>query len=239
MMACLKTKKRDEYVDGLFNTWPLVARVEDPYLDLASLARFGIKCHNLLQESSFDEAPNVPKFFRKMPHEKLQEYKVDTDNKDTMRDLRVEKKLWVSKEQDLCDELHPLGLAATMCTVLRLAFDTHKRETSDGQKVTLMQTTGWKRANFTDGIFHRAFYDDVFHSKHWRPVDAWQSGKPKDQPHVMFTTAHKYEGNDNSLLRGEVLAIMAVMMIRLESGSFDQHNIIPVGFPELSNKELA
>jgi hypothetical protein len=61
-------------VDRLFDAWGLVSNVEDPYLSPASLARFGIKCHNLLQESSFDEAPYATKFFRKVTHEKLQEY---------------------------------------------------------------------------------------------------------------------------------------------------------------------
>jgi hypothetical protein len=53
----LHTEKRSAYLDGLYNTWELVSNVEDPYLNPASLARFGIKCHNLLQESSYDEAP--------------------------------------------------------------------------------------------------------------------------------------------------------------------------------------
>jgi hypothetical protein len=146
-------EKRDSYVEGLYNTWEQVSTREDPYLNAASFTTSGIKCHNLLKESSFDEAPNGPKFFREMPHGKLQEYKVITDDKDTMRDLCVEKKLWLSKEENLCNELHPLGLAETICNALQLAFDTHRRMTSDGQKVTLMQTTGWKRAYETHPLY--------------------------------------------------------------------------------------
>ncbi|GIJ88912.1 hypothetical protein Asppvi_007840 [Aspergillus pseudoviridinutans] len=145
MMDCLKAskkkhhayvnplykEKRDAYVDGLHDTWKLVSNVEDPYLGPASLAKFGIECHNLLQESSFDEAPYATKFFRKMPHEKLQEYEIDCSDKQTMIDVSVQKDLSVSNEQDLCDELHPLGLAGAMCNALQLAFDTHERKTTD------------------------------------------------------------------------------------------------------------
>lgn len=42
-------------MDELFDTWELALNVDDPYLDPA-FARFGIKFHNLLQVSSFDEA---------------------------------------------------------------------------------------------------------------------------------------------------------------------------------------
>lgn len=86
-------------------------------------------------------------------------------------------------------------------------------------------------SDFGPEILHDVFDDDVLHSKNWYPKDAWQSGKPKDQPHVMFTVAHEYEGNDNSLLRGEVLAIVATMLTRLERNSFKHHNIIPVRLP--------
>lgn len=63
------------------------------------------------------------------------------------------------------------------------------------------------------GMKLHIFYDnEVLHSKHWYASDAWESGNPQKQPHVMLTLAHKYEGNDSSLLRGEVLAIIAVML---------------------------
>jgi hypothetical protein len=83
-------------------------------------------------------------------------------------------------------------------------------------------------SDFANEILHILFDDEVLHSKHWYASDAWESGKPQKQPHVMLTLAHEYEGNNSSLLRGEAMAIIAVMLTRLESDSFQQHNIIPV-----------
>ncbi|GIJ98489.1 hypothetical protein Aspvir_000606 [Aspergillus viridinutans] len=202
----LYNEKRNAYLDGLYDTWELVSNVENPYLGPASLARFGIKCHNLLQESSFVEVPYATKFFRRMPHGKLQEYLIDMDDEETVCCISDEKDLWGLNTQVL-RELDSVMLAATICTALGLAFNAYERKTSDGQQVTLRQISGWKKADFGLGIFHDVFYDDIFHSKHWYPEDAWQSGKPKDQPHVMFTLAHEYEVKDNSLLRGEVMAL--------------------------------
>lgn len=59
----------------------------------------------------------------------------------------------------------------------------------------------------------------------WTPIDAWQA--PKGKTHVMFTMAHGYQG-DERLLRGEVLAIVAAMITRLERRSLQSRNIIPV-----------
>ncbi|KAF7182490.1 hypothetical protein CNMCM7691_002060 [Aspergillus felis] len=225
-----KREKRDLYVDGLHKVWKRVSVVESPYVTTSScdMSDIRIWCVDVFHESSSDEAAITPIFFRKMPHEKLQGYEIDSNDKQTMIDVSVQKDLWVSNEQDLCDELHPLGLAGAICNALQLAFDTNKRKISDGQKTTLMQKTGWKRVDFANGIFHSAFLDDVFHSQHWYPLNAWQSGKPKDQPHVMFTMAHEYEGKNSCLLRGEVLAIIAIMLTRLASDSLTEHNIIPV-----------
>lgn len=149
----LYKKKRDAYVDELYNTWELVStREEDPYLGPASCARFGIKCHDLLQESSFDEAPNAPRFFRKIPRGKLQGYLVNMDDEETALDVSDEKDLWSLNTQVL-RELHPVGLAAAICTAMRIAFNAYERKTSDGKQVTLRQMSGWKKAYETHPLF--------------------------------------------------------------------------------------
>ncbi|RHZ43228.1 uncharacterized protein CDV56_100528 [Aspergillus thermomutatus] len=48
------------------------------------------------------------------------------------------------------------------------------------------------------------------------------------KPHVMFSLVHEYASDDNKLLRGEVLAILATMLTRLTSNEYQDHNVIPV-----------
>ncbi|RLL97217.1 hypothetical protein CFD26_106919 [Aspergillus turcosus] len=222
-----KEKKRDAYLEGLYELWERVSTVETPRLDPDSFNEFRIVCVNLLHEPFTIEASNTPSFFRRMPQEKLHEYQIDMDDQETALDVSDEKDLW-SLNRQVLRELDPVGLAASIATAIRIAFNSHERKTSDGKQVTLKQISGWKKADFGRGIFHDAFDDDILHSKHWYPEDAWESVKPEDQPHVMLTLAHEYEVKDDSLLRGEVLAIVATMVTRLESESFKHHSIIPV-----------
>jgi hypothetical protein len=49
----------------------------------------------------------------------------------------------------------------------------------------------------------------------------------------MFTLAHEYEVKDDSLLRGEGLAIVATMLTRLERIPFKHHSMIPVRLPSV------
>ena len=44
----------------------------------------------------------------------------------------------------------------------------------------------------------------------------------------MLTIAHGFLGDNDKLLRGGVLAIVATMLTRLESDAFREHNLIPV-----------
>ena len=65
----------------------------------------------------------------------------------------------------------------------------------------------------------------------WEPVNGYRAPDGSTQPHVMFTMAHKFKGSRKgrpTLLRGEVLAIVAAMITRLESKDYEEHNIIPV-----------
>ncbi|GIJ98463.1 hypothetical protein Aspvir_000580 [Aspergillus viridinutans] len=222
-----KRDKRDTYVKGLYELWEQVSTRKDPYLTLSPSDLPRIKCVDLLGESTFHEESSVPGFFRKMTHKKLRDYPINENNEETMGWHRRSKAFW-SQTEKIYQGLRPIKQAAMMCGAMRLAFNAYKRTTSDGRQVTLRQVSGWKEADFADEIFHSLFDDEVLHSKHWYARDAWQSGKPQKQPHVMLTLAHEYEGNDSSLLCGEILAILATMLTRLESDFFKDHNIIPV-----------
>lgn len=47
-------------------------------------------------------------------------------------------------------------------------------------------------------------------------------------PHLCVTIAHDLLGNDQCLLRGELLAIIRIMIDRLESDDFREHRKAPV-----------
>lgn len=75
---------------------------------------------------------------------------------------------------------------------------------------------------FSYSVFH-------FERPEWSPQDAWKvRDKFPGYPHVMFTMKHDLLGDDEKLLRGEVLAILAIMASRLEAPDLKDHLIIPV-----------
>lgn len=78
---------------------------------------------------------------------------------------------------------------------------------------------------FSNSIIHDFFYKTVWNSLTWRPVNAWKP--PEGYPHVMFMMEHGFQGDDK-LLRGEVLAIVAAMITRLQMPSLESHKIVPV-----------
>lgn len=78
---------------------------------------------------------------------------------------------------------------------------------------------------FSNAVIHDNFEHTVFNSTKWNPVGTWKP--PEGYPHVMFTMARGFQGDDK-LLRGEVLAIVAAMLTRLKIPSLRSHKIIPV-----------
>jgi hypothetical protein len=54
------------------------------------------------------------------------------------------------------------------------------------------------------------------------------------RPHVMFTFSHNVKGDDDDrLLRGELLAMLATMKTRLSSSRLKDHLVVPVSNPHI------
>jgi hypothetical protein len=77
-------------------------------------------------------------------------------------------------------------------------------------------------------VFDCACADKILHNPKLKPENAWQAHDSPAKPHVMLTIAHEFMGDNASLLRGEILSIVAITLTRLRSHSFQTHNIIPV-----------
>lgn len=72
--------------------------------------------------------------------------------------------------------------------------------------------------DFDNSVFHRV----------WTPRHIWEP-RYENFPHAMFTMEHALLKNEQEdLLRGEVLAIAAAMITRLEQPDLKDHVIIPV-----------
>jgi hypothetical protein len=94
-------------------------------------------------------------------------------------------------------------------------------------------------SDFSSCILHDIFDDELFHSLRWRPNDAYRARYACSKPHVMFTWIHVYPSDENKLLRGEVLAILATMLTRLTSDDYRDHTVIPVGELSLQTSHVA
>ena len=81
-----------------------------------------------------------------------------------------------------------------------------------------------------DAVFDRVFWDELFlpdRTCSYAPVSSYVSSSNKKCPHIMFSMKHDIKEQDN-LLRGEFLAIVAAMITRLERFSSAQQLYIPV-----------
>ena len=63
----------------------------------------------------------------------------------------------------------------------------------------------------------------------WSPIASLSAKDESKHPHfIIFMSHYDTEGDDNHLLRGELLTILAMMITRMEHPSFEKHCIIPV-----------
>lgn len=62
----------------------------------------------------------------------------------------------------------------------------------------------------------------------WYPYKALRLPNSEGLPHTMFFLAHEIPGDERKLLRGEVLAIVAAIKMRLSLPRLSSHPIIPV-----------
>jgi hypothetical protein len=85
-------------------------------------------------------------------------------------------------------------------------------------------------------ILHPRFRDSVYVYRtdpEWSPVSFWKikHDLEVDYPHVTLTMQHGLDaGEDERLLRGEVLTILAIMRTRLEVPLLKDHLVIPVSY---------
>ena len=82
----------------------------------------------------------------------------------------------------------------------------------------------------SDAVFDREFWAELFlpdRTCSYAPVSSYVSSSNKKCPHIMFSMKHDIKEQD-SLLRGEFLAIVAAIVTRLERLSFAQQLYIPV-----------
>ena len=79
-------------------------------------------------------------------------------------------------------------------------------------------------------IFEDSFRDVLFDERNptWYPYKALRLPNSEGLPHTMFFLAHEIPGDGRKLLRGEVLAIVAAIKMRLSLPRLSSHPIIPV-----------
>src|SRR4030095_1769802 len=68
----------------------------------------------------------------------------------------------------------------------------------------------------------------VSHSPEWSYCSVWKTRGEGLFPHTMLTLVHAIEGDNDHLLRGELLVIVDVIRSRLNDPKMQKHNIIPV-----------
>ncbi|KAL1968426.1 hypothetical protein VTN77DRAFT_1955 [Rasamsonia byssochlamydoides] len=214
----------EKVLESLDVIYRLVEEDTRVYLDTMFTNALNIKCEDLvLNGDGSYSAPAYPCFFQPCPLDRLGAHPIDPEHSPTQAEIRSNDACWegvpILKESYL-DE------ADFMCSIMDWNFRAYKRKAEDNRQIKLMSLTNWRPVQFSNSVIHDAFEETVFNSMKWTPINAWQP--PKGQPHVMFTMAHGYLGDEKLLLRGEVLAIVAAMITRLERRSLQSHNIIPV-----------
>ncbi|GFF42940.1 hypothetical protein IFM58399_06781 [Aspergillus lentulus] len=218
--------KRDKFVDDLDDIYNKLLDTPDEYIDPESYENFKISCNHLYLYRGDDgrEQANFERYFSPMSVNELQSYPINEDDKDTMEDLQLEQTLW--KEHRSLDDRR-LDDARKLCRIVCRRF-RFSRKFNDNETCLLWMRTGWIPSDFSKCILHEIFEDELFHSLKWHPNDAWRARFALSKPHVMFTLIHEYPSDDNKLLRGEVLAILATILTRLTSNEYQDHTVIPV-----------
>lgn len=85
-------------------------------------------------------------------------------------------------------------------------------------------------------VFHDAFEEDIANNRSMTLEDVWHAHNPELKPHVMMSIGQAAIGTNDTLLRTELISIVAIMLTRLENERFRNYTIIPVRLAHLLSR---
>ncbi|KAL2788691.1 hypothetical protein BJX66DRAFT_339984 [Aspergillus keveii] len=124
--------------------------------------------------------------------------------------------LWIYMPKDLPSR-DTMPSAKIVCANIDHAYSMYKIPIEPDRKPSLMEMSGWGRA-FNPGISC---------PREWNIESAYKLRR-WERPHAMYSLVNETEGENNRLLRGELLSIMRVIGMFLDSKSYSKDNIFPV-----------
>ncbi|KAJ9196909.1 hypothetical protein DTO164E3_4256 [Paecilomyces variotii] len=193
------------------------------YFLMENLMEFPIECADFMLEEIDDlSKPLTTCFFQPCSSLLLEEYPISPDFTEVMKTIQAHENAWLSSERLTDDLFNGAGFLSTWLTI----NFSHSWRAKGQEKASLQFAfTKWKPTGFGNLVDEEFEYTCFYPSKR-EPRHGWYD--LEGAPHVMLTIAHRFEGKDECLLRGELLAIIAVMITRLRCDDFAEHSIIPV-----------
>lgn len=262
-----KTKPTDarqltqEFINDLEKIYDVIEAAKLPFLEPTDYRSLSIDCQELrLNRDGFYASPRPQPCFFNASYPNVANHPVEFQIKGEEGQHYYE-----STEGMLnrCVGEPSMGYSSTdlLSNLLEWEFCQYPRK---GLEEDLASHSGWRQSGYVnyrkklmgiflanvkfcrdfqrDSVFDRIFWDELFYPNkiHYAPTVAFVPDS-KNQPHLMFCMRHKIE-EDDRLLRGEALSIIAGIITRLKRFASGGHLYSPVSnlyhskfFPLLAN----
>jgi len=145
----------------------------------------------------------------------------------TREDDRVLQK-GVLKVEGSKSKLDPMNHAENLETLVAHNFGQYPRMATLGNARSLRSLTWWIWRDFANIAPDSKLQARISHRPEWSYRSVWKTRGAGSFPHTMLTLVHAIDGDNDQLLRGELLVIVDVIRSRLKDPEMQEHNTTPI-----------
>ncbi|PYI08730.1 hypothetical protein BO78DRAFT_416329 [Aspergillus sclerotiicarbonarius CBS 121057] len=218
---------RDKVLKSLNETFDLVMSCKDVCFDTKINSNLPIKCEELRMSPNGSHLdPSLPIFFDPLGADGVPPpHPTHTETQEHLKQINQEWGQEPTIKLTLGDEAY--DLIYTIEDVFRVCRRDVSLPPGD-PLISLMHHAKWVASdNISPEIIADGFDGAVFRGRRWMPYAAWKARNALILPHTMIAVLNETREEDKLLMK-EVRTILAVMITRLEGGSFPHHTAVPV-----------
>ncbi|KAI9372953.1 hypothetical protein BJX61DRAFT_542242 [Aspergillus egyptiacus] len=179
-----------------------------------------------LEIPDHERSPLIRHFFRPLDAAEIDQHPINTDDPETARSVKWRNEYFDHEHDDMY--LHPPSpyrQVLVLSSELAMEFQMLPRVGIKDGTGTLKLLTKWRSESYPS-FGHNIVSETTQTKPDCRIYLTWCVGSTK--PHIKMMITHDVEGVHNTLLKFEVLAILAAMKERLAMESLKRHLVIPV-----------
>ncbi|GIK05397.1 hypothetical protein Aspvir_009506 [Aspergillus viridinutans] len=208
-------------IDDLDSIYRKAYDLGKPFFDPTTYDKLKIRCETLDLKDDGEYANGIPapNFFDPFPLETLKNHQITPEDSATKDYQNYENIFDKTKEDDT---------SQVVSYRLMRHFGLFRRNGIPGRRGRLIDITAWRQAEFPDFI-QEYFMPGVYRQRGYSPSPAaWWEAQSTPLPHIMcIFEFYSFKGTEE-LLRGEILAILATTITRLELECYQDEVVIPV-----------